>query len=199
MSVHNHQNSGQVDNITGNEPAVMDFIATDQVDFAGGFDESETEEVNEEQPLKQHYAFGLSIDPVTDLPKITTMGRGRIAQQILKKASEAGVRIEQDPEMVQRMFKPTTDQAIPTRTYQVIAEILTFIYQINEAYATEKAALCLKEKAEKAKPGKKQFQEQDKTAEEDYEDSFEESNDDDYMDESPEEKDADNNKDDTNE
>lgn len=98
------------------------------------FEEGSDEQEPFEPELKDKYAFGLQLDPETGLPRVTAMGRGRIAQQMLKKAKEAGTTVEKDPAMVKRMFKPTNDRVIPSRTYQLIAEILTFIYQINEAY-----------------------------------------------------------------
>jgi flagellar biosynthesis protein len=179
MSVHNSQNPGNEENLAADESEGMDFIAIDQMDFTKGFQEDQP---GTEQPLKEQYAFGLDIDPVTGLPRITAMGRGRIAQQILKKAAEAGVQIEHDPETVGKMFRPTTDQVIPTRTYQVIAEILTFIYQLNEAYNTEKAAAHLRKKTEKITiKGKKpetETEDEDETFDKDSDDMFEESDDD---------------------
>jgi flagellar biosynthesis protein len=93
--------------------------------------ESEDELFREEQ-LKDKYAFALSLDERTGMPRITAMGRGLFAKRIEQRAQEAGVQVEHDPDMAQRLFRPTEDSVIHPRLYGVIAEILTFVYQLNE-------------------------------------------------------------------
>ncbi|MFP4497945.1 MAG: EscU/YscU/HrcU family type III secretion system export apparatus switch protein [Vulcanimicrobiota bacterium] len=111
-----------------------DWDIEDRFEFERSDDEPE-----EEPELADKYAIGMKFDPETGLPVVTSLGRGLIARMMEEKAGRAGVEVERDPEMVKRMFRPTTDEAIPTRTYQIIAEILTFIYQVNEAYTGEEA------------------------------------------------------------
>jgi flagellar biosynthesis protein len=162
MSVHNPFNSEE-EEMTQDEPELSEYDIEDQLEFSEGCETGPDENLISEEELPavpqthHQYAFGLDIDPTTGLPRITAMGRGRIAQQMLKKAAETGVEIEQDAETVGKMFKPTTDEVIPTRTYQVIAEILTFIYQVNEACVTETAARHLKEMTDKVKIKDKDF------------------------------------------
>ncbi|MCD4782572.1 MAG: EscU/YscU/HrcU family type III secretion system export apparatus switch protein [Candidatus Eremiobacteraeota bacterium] len=91
-----------------------------------------------EEKLKDKYAFGLSQDEETGLPRVTAMGRGLIAKRIVEKAGEAGKRVEKDPDMAQRLFRPTDDRVVPARVYGIIAEILTFVYQLNEQYDAKK-------------------------------------------------------------
>lgn len=92
----------------------------------------------EEEELKDKYAFGLSLDEKTGLPRITAMGRGLIAKRIVEKAEDAGKQVEKDPDMAQRLFRPTDDRVVPARVYGIIAEILTFVYQLNELYDAKK-------------------------------------------------------------
>jgi len=88
----------------------------------------------EEEELKDKYAFSLSLDEKTGLPRVTAMGRGLIAKRIVEKAGEAGKPVEKDPDMARRLFRPTDDRVVPARVYGIIAEILTFVYQLNELY-----------------------------------------------------------------
>lgn len=99
--------------------------------------ESEEERLGKPEELKDKYAFALTIDQVTGMPKVTAMGRGLIARKIEQKGREAGLRVEKDPDMTRRLFKPADDRAIPTRIYGVIAEILTFVYELNELFDKE--------------------------------------------------------------
>lgn len=93
--------------------------------------ESEEDLFNEEE-LKDRYAFALDVDKITGMPKVVAMGRGLIAKKIVEQARAADVQLEKDPDMARRLFTPADDKVIPTRIYGVIAEILTFVYQVNE-------------------------------------------------------------------
>jgi len=96
--------------------------------------ESEEDLFNEEE-LKDRYAFALDVDKITGMPKVVAMGRGLIAKKIVEQARAADVQLEKDPDMARRLFTPADDKVIPTQVYGVIAEILTFVYQVNEMMA----------------------------------------------------------------
>ncbi len=93
--------------------------------------------------VSQRYAVGLSLDPGTGLPRVTSLGRGRTAEKMAQLARQSGVPVEEDPELVEKMFKPGNNRAIPARTYRLIAGILTFIYQVNEARTNRQAEEAL--------------------------------------------------------
>jgi type III secretion system FlhB-like substrate exporter len=95
----------------------------------GGNESQETE-----RPVSQKYALGLGQDKETGLTRITSLGRGRVAAQMAKLAREAGIPLMEDPGLVREVFRPADGRVIPARTYGIIAEILTFIYRIHEAY-----------------------------------------------------------------
>lgn len=109
-----------------------------QEEISRWWDHFETEDdLFKEEQLKDKYAFALSLDDRTGLPRVTAMGRGLFATRIEQRAQESGLQVEKDPDMVKRLFKPTDENAIHPRIYGVIAEILTFVYQINEKATRE--------------------------------------------------------------
>ena len=93
------------------------------------------EDLFKEEELKDRYAFALDVDKITGMPKVVAMGRGLIAKKIVEQARDADIRMEKDPDMAQRLFTPADDKVVPTQIYGVIAEILTFVYQVNEMMA----------------------------------------------------------------
>ncbi len=67
-------------------------------------------------------------------PQIVASGKGKIAEKIIETAREAGVHIQEDPDLVELLAKIPIGEEIPVELYQTIAEVLAFVYQINEKY-----------------------------------------------------------------
>ena len=67
-------------------------------------------------------------------PKVTAKGRGSVAEKIIKLAMEHNIPIREDPALVQILSRLDIDEQIPTEIYKAIAEILAFIYSVNEQY-----------------------------------------------------------------
>ena len=65
-------------------------------------------------------------------PRIIAKGKGDIAQKIVEKAEEENIHIEDDSDLVDILLKLEIGDEIPPELYQVIAEILSFIYEIEE-------------------------------------------------------------------
>lgn len=70
----------------------------------------------------------------SDAPKVVASGRGTIAEKIIEIAREAGVHIQQDPNLVELLAKVEIGREIPTELYQTVAEVLAFVYQVNEKF-----------------------------------------------------------------
>lgn len=96
--------------------------------------EDEEEILQQEVKLKDKYAFALTLDEETGMPRVTAVGRGLMAKRIEEKAKEAGLTLDRDPDLAERLFKPSDDRVIPAPIYGIIAEILTFVYQLNEVF-----------------------------------------------------------------
>ncbi len=77
-------------------------------------------------------AVALKYDAARDrAPKITASGKGEVAERILALARENGVPIREDPDLVQVLSQLDLNQEIPPSLYQVVAELLAFVYQLN--------------------------------------------------------------------
>jgi flagellar biosynthesis protein len=72
----------------------------------------------------------------TNAPKVTARGRGFIADKIIEKAEEFGIPIKNDPDLVQILSKLNIGAEIPVELYRAVAEILAFVYSLNENQRT---------------------------------------------------------------
>ena len=67
-------------------------------------------------------------------PKVAASGKGKIAEKIIATARESGVHIKEDPDLLELLAKVPTGQVIPVELYQAAAEILAFVYRLNNKY-----------------------------------------------------------------
>lgn len=64
-------------------------------------------------------------------PKVTAKGRGQIAEKILELARQHGIAIEKDSTLLDALYRLEINEEIPEDLYQVVAEILAFVYRMN--------------------------------------------------------------------
>ena len=77
-------------------------------------------------------AVGIKYDKATNAaPRVTAKGSGTIAEKIIKIAEENHVPIFKDPDLVEVLACVDIYKEIPEVAYQVIAEILAFVYTMN--------------------------------------------------------------------
>ncbi|OUM98812.1 MAG: FhlB domain-containing protein [Paenibacillaceae bacterium ZCTH02-B3] len=94
-------------------------------------------------------AVALRYDPLAHAaPVVVAKGKGVVAEEILRRAREAGVPIQEDPSLVEVLSKLDIHQEIPPELYRLVAEILTFIYR-SDRQAGERLA-----QAEQARSGR---------------------------------------------
>ncbi len=67
-------------------------------------------------------------------PQVIASGQGIIAQKIIETARDAGVYIQEDPNLLELLSKIPIGDEIPVELYQTIAEVLAFVYQVNNDY-----------------------------------------------------------------
>jgi flagellar biosynthesis protein len=67
-------------------------------------------------------------------PKVVASGKGIIAEKIIATAREAGIHIQEDANLVELLSKVPIGEQIPTELYQTVAEVLAFVYKINEKF-----------------------------------------------------------------
>ena len=84
-------------------------------------------------------AAALRYRPEDDVaPKVVARGEGEIAKRIIALAKEHGIPIKQDPDLVALLARLDLATEIPNELYQPIAEILSFLYRVNEKHKDER-------------------------------------------------------------
>jgi flagellar biosynthesis protein len=61
------------------------------------------------------------------VPKVTAMGRGKIAEAILKAAEEHNIPIEENPALAEALAQVDLDTEIPEQLYRAVAEVLGYV------------------------------------------------------------------------
>jgi len=80
-------------------------------------------------------AVALKYDTATDnAPRVIAKGRGLVAEKIMALAREQGIPMREDPDLVQMLTQIDLDREIPPSLYKVIAELLAFVYRLNQSY-----------------------------------------------------------------
>lgn len=86
-------------------------------------------------------------------PKVVAKGRGELAETIIARAKDAGVFVHESPELVRLLMQVDLDQHIPPELYRAVAEVLAFVYFLEqglEAQAPDVLALLPEPPAEPA-------------------------------------------------
>lgn len=77
-------------------------------------------------------AVALKYDRGKDVaPRVTAKGRGALADRILSLARKHGIPIEKDTALMEALYRLDINEEIPEELYQVVAELLAFIYRMN--------------------------------------------------------------------
>lgn len=87
-------------------------------------------------PVKR--AVALLYDPAKGTaPKVIASGANRVADTIIATASAAGVPVREDRDLVELLSKVPIGTEIPVELYQTIAEVLAFVYLVNNRYKSK--------------------------------------------------------------
>ena len=65
-------------------------------------------------------------------PRLVAKGAGQLAEKILQAARDAGIPIHEDPDLLALLMTLNIDDIIPPDMYVAVAEVLAFIYRMNE-------------------------------------------------------------------
>ena len=66
--------------------------------------------------------------------RLTARGRGIIAEKIIDCAIRHGVPVRRDPSLVEVLSRLHINEEIPPELYRAVAEILAFLYKMNEKH-----------------------------------------------------------------
>jgi len=64
-------------------------------------------------------------------PKVIAKGKGVIADKIIEKAKCEGINSIENKKLAEELITLNIDQEIPTHLYTAVAEILSFIYNLD--------------------------------------------------------------------
>ncbi len=85
-----------------------------------------------QQPTRRQIAVALGYEAGVDsAPVVLARGKGRTAERILEAAREARVPVRHDRDLVEMLAAIEIGDAIPAELYLAVAEILAFIYRVN--------------------------------------------------------------------
>ena len=85
---------------------------------------------NKEQEKKQKTAVAVAYEPGDAAPKILAAGKGEVAERIIEKAKE-----NQDNKLAETLSKLQIGDTIPPELYDVVAEILVFVDDMDKMKA----------------------------------------------------------------
>ena len=67
-----------------------------------------------------------------DAPKIIASGRGEMAERIIKEAGKYNIPIKENKDIVEVLVQLNIGDQIPPELYRAVAEILNFIYRMED-------------------------------------------------------------------
>ncbi|MCC6174518.1 MAG: EscU/YscU/HrcU family type III secretion system export apparatus switch protein [Chloroflexi bacterium] len=84
------------------------------------------------RPTSRRRAVALSYQPGADAaPVVTAAGQGLVAEEIVRRAREAGVHVTEDPQLAAVLSQLDVGAAIPPELYAVVAEVLAYVYRLE--------------------------------------------------------------------
>jgi flagellar biosynthesis protein len=73
-------------------------------------------------------------------PRVVAKGYGIVAEMIVQRAKEAGLYVHEAPEMVSLLMQVDLDARIPPTLYQAVAELLAWLYRLENGDASGESA-----------------------------------------------------------
>ncbi|MFO7580728.1 EscU/YscU/HrcU family type III secretion system export apparatus switch protein [Nitrosomonas sp. ANs5] len=83
-----------------------------------------------DQPPSQN-AVALTYRDGMRAPKVVAKGRGLVAEEIIRRAQEAGVYVHESKELVALLMQIDLDDRIPPELYVAVAELLAWLYRLE--------------------------------------------------------------------
>lgn len=67
-------------------------------------------------------------------PTVTAKGQGWVAEKIIAMAQGQNIPIKKDKDLVELLGKIDVGKEIPASLYKIVAELLAWVYQLNNDY-----------------------------------------------------------------
>lgn len=89
---------------------------------------------------KEKTAVAVAYEPGEAAPKILATGKGAVAEKIIEKAKESDVPLYKDNKLADTLSKLQIGDMIPPELYEVVAEVLVFVDDMDRMKAKLNAA-----------------------------------------------------------
>jgi flagellar biosynthesis protein len=90
-----------------------------------------------QQNKPMHTAVALAYLAGESAPKVVAKGSGLIAEEIISRAKEHGVFVHESKELVSLLMQVDLDREIPPALYRAVAELLAWLYRIENMHSQE--------------------------------------------------------------
>jgi len=91
--------------------------------------------------INRQKAVALRYDPDKDVaPKLLAKGVGAVAERIMESAIDSDIKIHQDAALVEDLTKMDVGENIPPDLYEVVAQILVFISDLDRQESSKARA-----------------------------------------------------------
>lgn len=91
--------------------------------------------MNTPEDAKRRKAVALRYDSEKDTsPRVLAKGSGLLAERILEIAREQRIHVHEDPGLVSLLAHLDVNAQIPEDLYQAVAEVLAFVYRLNNRF-----------------------------------------------------------------
>ena len=104
-------------------------------EFHPFFDWNKQEKEQKKEVDKDKTAVAISYTPGERAPKILATGKGAVADKIIETAQENDVPLYKDNELAGTLSKLQIGDMIPPELYEVVAEILVFVDDMDKLKA----------------------------------------------------------------
>ncbi|MFA5609721.1 MAG: EscU/YscU/HrcU family type III secretion system export apparatus switch protein [Alcaligenes sp.] len=92
-------------------------------------------------PAPRPQALALRYDPQDGAPRVVAKGYGTLAEKIIETAREHNLYVHESPELVGLLMQVDLDRHIPPQLYQAVAELLAWLYALEQGHPQATQAL----------------------------------------------------------
>lgn len=80
---------------------------------------------------RRRQAVALAYQGDDSAPRVVAKGYGELAERIMAEAQRQGIYVHDAPELVALLMQLDIDEEIPGSLYQVVAELLVWVFELS--------------------------------------------------------------------
>lgn len=94
-----------------------------------------------QSPSGRERAVALQYTELDAVPRIVSSGAGEVARAIIALARSSGVPVREDPRLVELLAQIPVGASITPDTYRLVAEIISFLYHVDQGFRDKHPSL----------------------------------------------------------